>query len=334
MKQKTLALILALLTLSMAGCAYETVNPNEAGVLVENGKFSEQVSAGRYNTFTFIGDTTLTKWKTGLSQSVMTGKSNGGDVAGDDSVPITSSEGSTLAADVTVTYRLNPDKVECLYKAGYMTDEAIRDRLIRPEVQAAFATVGSSVNAIELVTTRKGELANIALNYVQERLGQKPIPGNGVKIATPLLDPTEKIQQTHPSSRVADKTACGIEVESVLIPVVIPPENIQNALNASIDTIAETQKIELSKAKAQAEAENAKITNQTAADAAITSANAQAEANRVISNSLSTGLLQLKIAESCERALSNTKASIASCGGASTNNGGSTNLVITPAPQG
>ena len=328
MKRKLIA-ALALLMMMSSACAYETVNPNEAGVLVENGKLSdEQISAGRYNTFTWIGDTTITKWRTGLSQSVMTGDANGGDKAGDDSIPVTSAEGSTLAADVTVTYRLNPDKVECLYKAGYMNDEAIRDRLIRPEVQAAFSTVGSAVKAIDIVTTRKGELAGIVLTYVQERLGQKPIPGSGVKVASPVALATDKLDQTHPISKVAEKTSCGIEVESVLIPKVTPPENIQAALNASIDTIAATQRIELAKAQSAAEALNADITNKTAADGVVTAAKAQAEANAVIAASLSPALLQLKMMQLCSDALGKTQAKVASCGSTNSGSGGSTNIVI------
>jgi regulator of protease activity HflC (stomatin/prohibitin superfamily) len=334
MKKKLGAVLLSIMAAFMCACSYETVAPNQTGLIVQDGKVSEKAAPGRYDTFSFFHDVKLLTWKTGTAQSIFTSKADAGDRPGDDSIPVVSHEGSTLRADVTVTYSINKDQATCMLKANLESDDDVRDKLVRPQVLGAFSSVSSSLNAIDIMTTRKGELANIVLEYLQEVMGQKPIPNEK---PTPMLvqNATDRITQTHPQSVIANDRACGIHIESVVIPSLVPPDNIKDALNAQINAIAETQKLTLEQAQVSAAAANQKTKAEGDAAQTTIAAQAQAEANSKLAASLTPQVLsdrasqrQLEALQACADAIAKTQAKVVSCGGVQ---GGANSTVVIPA---
>jgi regulator of protease activity HflC (stomatin/prohibitin superfamily) len=324
---------LTALTLTTIGCSYQTVKPNEVGVKLYDGKFSEPVPPGRHPTSVAPWhEVEIVTWRSGVAQSVFTKSKNNGDRPGDDSIRVSSLEGAVIDLDVTVLYRIDTsdDQVRCLYRAGYITNEAIRDRLIRPNVQAAFGSIAGFVGAKDIQTVRKGELANVVLVYLQESMGQTKIPPTEIRsIPEPVINPERRIAQTHPDRVIPKTTSCGIAIENVLIPQVALPKNIQEAVNAAIKAEADAQRITVEQKSATAEAERIRIEAEGEAAKTRIAASAQAQANAEISASMSPGLIQLRATEACARALEKTQAKVASCGGGGT--GISSNNIVIPA---
>lgn len=334
MKQRVAAaLMVAVLGLVGASCSYENVDPNEVGVKVYNGKFAEVLKPGRTATATMWWNTVkITKWKSGIALSVFTAKRDAGDILGDDSIKVSSLEGASLSLDVTVSYRISPTEkqVKCLYRANLLSNDAIRDRLIRPAVQDAFGSIAAYVTAKDIKTTRKGELAQVVLNYLRERFGQEPIPPKEIgTVPVPVTEATQRITQTHPASKINPSTGCGVEIESVLIPLVTLPENIQKSVDAQIKAEADAQRIAIEQRGAVAAAEKNRIEAEGDAAAARARGQGEADANAAIAASLSPQLAALQAAEACAKALAETQAKVASCGGQGAGGGSST--VVIPA---
>ncbi len=320
-------LIVAMMGL-LASCSYTTVKPNEAGVKIYDGKFAEQVKPGRHGVTSPFHEVEIVKWKGGIALSIFTASANEGDRAGDDSIKVSSLEAASVQLDVTAQYRIDPTQTECLYKANLVNNDAIRDNLIRPAVQDAFASISSFVPAKDIKTTRKAELANVALVHLQERFGQKPI-GKESKDPIPLTSADMKMVQTHPVGVIPQKTACGIAIESVLIPLVTLPENIQASVDQAITAEADAQTITVKQKSATAEAERIRIEAEGNAAKVQIDAQAQADANAKISASMSPGLIELEKIKACAEALAKTQAKVASCG--STGGGAYNPTVVIPA---
>jgi regulator of protease activity HflC (stomatin/prohibitin superfamily) len=331
-RRKSLSVGILALALTLGACSYETVNPNEVGVKIHNGQFDGQpVKPGRYNTYTWIGDTTITKWNAGLSQAVFTAAADQGDKAGDDSIKVSSLEAASVSLDVTVNYQISTEdeNVKCLYTAGLLTNDDIRDRVIRPAVQDAVTTISSFVTAKELKTTRKGELAKVVLQYMQERFGQQPIPKEK-PAPVALTSPDVKITQTHPNEVVPPRTGCGITIGTVLIPQVTLPENIQKAVDQAIQAEADAQRIKVEQGSSTAQAEKNRIEAEGDAAAQRIRAQGEADANRAYSASISGPLAQLKAIQACADAIAKTQAKVVTCGAVG-NGGGNNSTVVIPA---
>lgn len=327
MKHRIIAGLVLTLAVLGGACSYETVKPNQVGVKLYDGRFAEEVGPGRQAiTAAPWHEVEIVTWKSGVAQSVFTAKADAGDQPGDDSIKVSSIEGGQISLDVTVNYRIDTTKPKCLYRANLTNDNAIRDKLIRPAVTDAFSSISAYLTAKDIKTTRKGELANVVLKYLRARYGQERIPSEQPR-PVPVVAPEQKITQTYPLTRVPDRTGCGVSVESVLIPLVTLPANLQEYVDQAIKAESDATRIAIEQKSATAEAERKRIEAEGDAAKVRIRAAADADANREISASLSPTLAQLEAIKACADALAKTNAKVASCGGLGAG-GGSNNIVI------
>ena len=91
--------------------------------------------------------------------------------------------------------------------------------------------------------------------------------------------------------------AYGIEVIDASIIDVHPDEQLQKTIDARVTALQNKQKAEAEQETAKVEAATALIKAQNEADIALTKAKAEAEANRIIGESITPGLIQMKEAE-------------------------------------
>ena len=93
------------------------------------------------------------------------------------------------------------------------------------------------------------------------------------------------------------KTAFGIEVIDASIIDVHPDAQLQQAIDARVQALQKKQEAQAKQETAKVEAETKLIQAQNEADIVLTKAKAEAESNKVIAESITQGLIDLKNAE-------------------------------------
>lgn len=179
---------------------------------------------------------------------------------GDESVTFNSVEGATINADIALAYSFDAAHVPALFVEFRQPVEVITQTYMRNKVRSAFSAVASTFRADEIYGARKQEF----LAQVKERLNNELGP-KGFK-----FDMVDFIGQPR------------------------LPQNIQAAINAGIEATQQAIRAENALRTTQAEAAQRVAEAEGQADAQITRARGEAEANRIIDESLSPDLLEAR----------------------------------------
>lgn len=178
----------------------------------------------------------------------------------DESIVFQDKDGTQIAADVGITYSVLPDKADTVFQKYRKGIEEISDIYIRNMVRDAINNESSKMEVSEIYGVGKEELMSRVTKTVRDQVA--PI---------------------------------GLSIEKIywLGAMRLPP-----AINASINAKAEatqramTRENELQTAKAQAEIEREKSRGE--ADAKLIAARAEAEANRLITQSINQTLVDYR----------------------------------------
>lgn len=327
-KRPLLILLVAALAMLASACGYETVQSNQAGLKIYDGKVVGKVT-GRTTTASPFHEVSVVKYDVGAFDNTFTNVAGEGDRKGNDSIIVNTSDKAQPSANVNVTAQFDPTQIECLYKAGIKNSKDFRDKVLRGETRSAIQLYAALVTAPEFATSRKGEVANAAMTYVQRRFGQE-IPKDKTPQSEDEDDTSYAIRSLKPANQLPRKLACGTEIIRLQITDVTLPAQQQEQLNAIIAAEAARQTAVANQATKEAEAKGKVIDAQASADALTISSQSEADANRRLAESLSPQLLQLKEALACADALAKTQAKVASCGGQG-GGGGTNNTVVIPA---
>lgn len=208
----------------------------------------------------------VTKYSIALEPSYMTADKQG-DSEDDESFEIPTKEGASLETDVAFSYSYKLEEVPNTFTRFRGQDgKAILKSFIKPKMQAWIKEITPEFSMMEIVSTKRGAV-NAALT---ERLGERFEP-------------------------------YGIVIDNIALADVRPDEETAKAITEKIQAqealekakvTAEKDKVEANKNKEVAEiaAEQARIEAQGAADAKLIEANAEAEANKMIAESLTDKL--------------------------------------------
>jgi regulator of protease activity HflC (stomatin/prohibitin superfamily) len=260
-----------------AGSAIKRVEPGYAGVKIdyargqtagETGYSVEQVPAGR---FVFINPITqrLAQYPISNQTLTMVRRVTEGKVQGDDSVKVVDTNGVTLNIDVSVIYRVMPDKVGDLYTewAGVpLVDPStsggdVEDRLVRPAVRSILPNSAATRDYLEIYATEKGKIQQEAETALRAYLAPK-----------------------------------FIDVVALQIREVYLPDTLIQAINSKV---AEQQLAEQAQATVQKNTQLASAAQEQAkgeAAARTIRAQAEANANQLIAKSLTPELVQYQYA--------------------------------------
>lgn len=208
----------------------------------------------------------VTEYSIALEPSYMTAD-NQGDSPDDESFEIPTKEGASLETDVAFSYSFKLEEVPNTFTRFRGQDgKAILKSFIKPKMQAWIKEITPEFSMMEIVSTKRGAV-NAALT---ERLGERFEPYGIVIDNIALAD-----------VRPDDETARAI-TEKI---------QAQEALEKA-KVNAEKDKVDANRDKevAQINAEKARIEAQGKADAKLIEANAEAEANKMIAESLTDKL--------------------------------------------
>jgi len=210
----------------------------------------------------------ITLYSIALEQSYMT-KGEQGDSPENESFEIPTKEGAALEVDVAFSYSYELSEVpQTFTRFRGQSGKEILKSFIKPKMQAWIKEITPQFSMIAIVSTQRGEVNKTLTEQLQERF--RPY---GISIDNVALADVRPDAETDEAIRKKIKAQEELETAKVT---------------------AETDKVNAQRDKevAQIKAEQDKIEAQGKADAKIIAAEAEAKANKLISDSLTDKLIE------------------------------------------
>lgn len=172
--------------------------------------------------------------------------------------------GGMVSINLTVNYNFMPDKVVALYsRFNGMDGEDIVESRVQNSIIAYVKEVTSRYTVMDIYADKKAEVNQAITTYLNDKLAEE----------------------------------YGINVSSALIIDVELDAALAQKINAKDQAKQDAEIAELNKQTALAQAETDKVIAQTAADVKLIEAQAEADANRAIAESITPELIQLMEAQ-------------------------------------
>ena len=262
------ALVIGFLMIGGWACS-ETIPAGYAGIVYNlNGGIEDQVLD---QGFKIVPPTKrIITYTIGLEQSFMTADKKG-DSTDDESFEIPTKEGASLEVDVAYSYSFDRDRLPEIFKRFKGQDgKSILKSFIKPKMQAWIKEITPEFTMMQIVATQRGVVNNTITDKLKARFDEYGIIIDNIALAD--VRPDEDTARSI-TERIQAQEA--LEKEKV---------------------VAEKDKVEAQKDKEIAEinAEKDRIEAQGKADAKIIAAEAEAQANKLISESLTPELLENK----------------------------------------
>lgn len=172
--------------------------------------------------------------------------------------------GGTVSMNLTINYNFIQDRVVGLYERFRgMDGDTLVENMVQNSIIAYIKEVTPQFTVMEIYSTKRSEVSEAITKYLNEKL-------------------TEEY---------------GINISSALIIDVQLDETLLKKVQAKEQAKQDAEKAELDKATAIAQAETDKVKAEAAAAVEIAKAKGEAEANRLISESITPELIEMKEAE-------------------------------------
>lgn len=173
-------------------------------------------------------------------------------------------DGGMIKMNLTVNYNFISDRVTKLYeKFNGMDGDQIVESMVQNSIIAYIKEVTPQFTVMDIYSTQRSEVSKAITEYLNAKL-------------------TEEY---------------GINVSSALIIDVQLDDALKEKIQAKEQAKQDAEKAELDKQTAMAQAETDKVKAEAAAAVAIETARGEAEANRLLSESITPELIQMKEAE-------------------------------------
>lgn len=173
-------------------------------------------------------------------------------------------DGGMVKLNLTVNYNFMPDRVTSLYdRFRGMDGDTLVENMVQNSIIAYIKEVTPRFSVMDIYSTKRAEVGQAITEYLNSKLNEE----------------------------------YGINITSALIIDVQLDETLMQKIQAKEQAKQDAEKAELDKKTAIAQAETDKVKAQTKADIAIIEAKAEAEANSLISDSITPELVQMKEAE-------------------------------------
>lgn len=173
-------------------------------------------------------------------------------------------DGGMVKMNMTINYNFIPEKVTGLYeKFNGMDGEQIVESKVKNSILAYIKEVTPKFSVMDIYSTKRAEIGQEIIKYLNEKLQDE----------------------------------YGMNISSALIIDVQLDKELQKKVQAKEQAKQDAEKAELDKQTALAQAETDKVKAEAEAAVAIEKARGQAEANRLLSESITPELIQMKEAE-------------------------------------
>lgn len=173
-------------------------------------------------------------------------------------------DGGMVKMNMTINYNFIPDRVTGLYeKFNGMDGDQIVESKVKNSILAYIKEVTPKFSVMDIYSTKRAEIGQEITKYLNEKLQEE----------------------------------YGMNISSALIIDVQLDEELQKKVQAKEQEKQDAEKAELDKQTALAQAETDKVKSEAEAAVEIEKARGQAEANRLLSESITPELIQMKEAE-------------------------------------
>lgn len=173
-------------------------------------------------------------------------------------------DGGMVMLNMTINYNFMPDRIVDLYtRFNGMDGEAIVDNMVQNSIMAYIKEVTPQYSVMDIYSEKRAEVSKTITDYLNSKLNDE----------------------------------YGINVSSALIIDVQLDESLKSKVQAKEQAKQDAEKAELDKQTAIAQAETDKVKAESEAAVAIEKARGEAEANRLLSESITPELIQMKEAE-------------------------------------
>jgi regulator of protease activity HflC (stomatin/prohibitin superfamily) len=240
---------------------------NEYGVVISafapKGYRETALTPGLHWIIPFVES--VQKYSIARQTYTMSSTSSEGAVQGDDSIQARTKDGQQIFIDASVVYAVDPTQLIQLHT---IWQNRYEENIVRPVARAAIRNAVSQFGVEELVSTKRAELESAIRDEIQTKL-----QANNIIMSDFLLR----------NIRFSDEYAAAVEQKQVAE---------QQAQQAKFVVESKKQEAEQARQTAQGQADAAVIASKGAAEARLIQAKAEAEANQLLSQSLTSTLLQ------------------------------------------
>lgn len=290
-------LMMALLCLPLLGCAVHTTESTEVGVRVNSITGLEKDIYAPGGTYFFLPF--ITDWYTFSTQAqtlAMVADPSAGDRAGKDDLEFKTVDGNDVAMDVTVIYRIVPEKAPYLLQRVAKNDIDLKERIIRPMARSIIRDVLNELSSEAIYSGEKfaaAEKARVALSAAMSPYG---VTCDNVVLGDHRFH--QRYQKAINDRKVFDQKVNTLKSAA---------ENVKREYEAKLEVVKGDvqQAIATENGKAQQamlEADAYYVTRQKEAEAILAEKTAQAEGIRKMNEALSGSggrvMVKRKVAES------------------------------------
>jgi regulator of protease activity HflC (stomatin/prohibitin superfamily) len=205
---------------------FKIIEPGQVGVQTLFGKVQDKVLMSGLHVINPIVD--VTNFNVQTQNYTMSGTNDEGTKQGDDAIRVLSSDGLEVTIDLSVLYKVNPEKAPFIMQNIGINYE---DKIVRPVTRTAIRDNAVNYQAVDLFSTKRQEFQ-------------------------------ARINQTITQSFARN----GLEVQSILIRNISLPASVKASIEAKINAEQDAQKMQFVLQKERQEADRKRVEAQGIAD--------------------------------------------------------------------
>ena len=255
-------LVILLAVIIIGGMCLEKIPNGYCGVQYSmNGGIKDEVLTQGWH---FVSPMVKVKEFTVANEQLVLSKDERDGSEGDDSFNVATADDASISISFQMSYRYIQEDLTDTYKKyrGLSGEEIVNSR-VRSVLKSKISEVTTDYTMMDIYSGNRSEINRKILDHLNEEF----------------------------------QSVYGIEILQADIIDVHPDEQLQKTINNRVAALQRKQQAEAEQETAKVEAATKLIKAQNEAEIALTKAKAEAEANRVISESITQGLIDMKNAE-------------------------------------
>ena len=157
---------------SFSGCGWSTVDPGFVGVKVKRYGDNKGVDPSPYTPGTYMlgfGEDMVCQYPTHRITKAYTASTIEGSDTNEEFKPSTS-EGTGVGMDISITYSVNAKKAPYLYSTFTLDPDGLNAGFIRQVIREGLTKVVSTMTVDQICGEKKSEMMTLVNKYVVERL--------------------------------------------------------------------------------------------------------------------------------------------------------------------
>ena len=206
--------------------AVKIIEPGRVGVQTLFGKVQDNVLESGLHVINPLFD--ITNFDIQTQNYTMSAVHSEGQQQGDDAIRVLSSDGLEVTIDISVLYKVNPNKAPYIYQN---IGEDYVDKIVRPVTRTAIRDNAVSYQAVDLYSVKRQEFQNRTTQTIEQSFAKR-----------------------------------GLELQQVLVRNIALPASVKASIESKINAEQDAQKMQFVLQKERQEADRKRVEAQGIAD--------------------------------------------------------------------